>query len=178
MTAIRFMGNNAARFKADLCFAARDRAGAVLVEFALALPLLLLLLAGGYELGRAMWQHHLVDKGVRDATRFLTRVPNPTDAASVALARQLLMTGTLDAGAPTIVPEWAADPTLVQVAVQLKTFDNSNGDFRGPNGSTANITVVQLTATVKYTGVGLLSFIGLGNGLTYTITQEERHYGE
>lgn len=149
-----------------------------MVEFALALPLLLLLLAGGYELGRAVWHHHLVDKGVRDATRYLTRVPNPTDAASVARAKQLLMTGTLDAGATPVLRDWVVDPALVQVAVQLQTLDNSLGAFRGPDGGVANIDVVKLTATVQYNGIGLLPFIGFAGGISMVVSHEERHIGE
>lgn len=156
----------------------RDRAGAVMVEFALALPLLLLLLAGGYELGRAIWHHHLVDKGVRDATRYLTRVPNPTDAASIERARRLLVAGSFDAAATPVLADWVLDPSLVQVAVQLQTLDNSLGEFRGPDGGVANIDVVKLTATVQYNGVGLLPFIGFADGMTMVVSHEERHIGE
>lgn len=159
--------------------AAYDRGGAVLVEFALTLPLLLLLLAGGYEFGRLMWHHHLVNKGVRDATRYLARMDNPTDGAAVAQARQLLITGSLDAGAPALIADWVANPGLVQVAVTEKAFANTDGEFHGlEDGVPVPVKVVSLTATVTYQGVGLLSLIGFPNGLTYTASHEQRFFSE
>lgn len=156
----------------------RNHDGAAALEFALALPMLLVLLAGGYELSRAVWYHHLANKTVRDATRYVARMPDPLDPATQARAAVLARTGTLDPTASAILPEWDAYPERLQINVGVKTYDNSSGTFRGPKGGNEDIEVVQLVATVQFTGIGLLDLIGMPGGLTFTISHEERHIGE
>lgn len=53
---------------------ARDTRGAALVEFALALPILLLVFGVIVEGTRMMWSYQSAITGVRDATRYLARV--------------------------------------------------------------------------------------------------------
>ena len=48
----------------------RDTRGQELIELALVLPLLLLLLAGGVEFGRAFYTYNILTKSVRNAARF------------------------------------------------------------------------------------------------------------
>lgn len=48
--------------------------GAVAVEFALVLPLLLLAVGGAVELGRAFWFYDALSKATRDSARYLSRV--------------------------------------------------------------------------------------------------------
>ncbi len=50
----------------------RDRRGNELLEFALVLPLLVLLLAGAVEFGRAMYTYNILTKSVRNAARYLS----------------------------------------------------------------------------------------------------------
>jgi|LULE01.1.fsa_nt_gb Flp pilus assembly protein TadG len=52
---------------------ARDEGGAVLVEFALVLPMLLILFATTIESARMFWAYQATIAGVRDATRFVAR---------------------------------------------------------------------------------------------------------
>ena len=56
----------------------RCEEGAAILEFALVLPLLLALLAGGFELGRALLLQSALTEAVRGGTRYLARVPDPT----------------------------------------------------------------------------------------------------
>ena len=51
-----------------------DRSGAAMVEFAIALPLLLLVLAVVVEGSRIGWTHQAAASGVRDASRFIARI--------------------------------------------------------------------------------------------------------
>ena len=155
-----------------------ERRGVAALEFALALPVLIILLAGGYELGRALWQHHLVAKGVRDAARYLTRVPDPSAAQYVDRATNLVIRGSFDAAAAPLLWDWQDDPSLIQIQVSKETVDNSAGTFRGPDGGTADIDIVRVTATVQYRGTGLLAFIGMAGGIQYSLAHEERHFGE
>ena len=56
----------------------RCEEGAAILEFALVLPLLLALLAGGFELSRALLVQSALTEAVRGGARYLARVPDPT----------------------------------------------------------------------------------------------------
>ena len=76
--------------------------GAAILEFALVLPLLLALLAGGFELGRALLVQSALTEAVRGGARYLARVPDPTcrpscsagAAHAVALATEQILDNT------------------------------------------------------------------------------------
>lgn len=164
--------------KRQIRFAASAVRGTAALEFAFLLPVLIILLAGGFEFGRAFWHHHLVNKGVRDATRYLTRVPDPMAAQFTDVAENLVLRGSMDSSAPMLLPEWESDPNLVDINVGVKTYDNSAGTFRGPDGGIADIDVVQVTAEVVYPGIGLLALVGFPDGITFFAQHEERYLGE
>lgn len=50
----------------------RSERGAAAVEFALVLPVLLLVVAGAVEFGRAFWFYDALSKATRDATRYIS----------------------------------------------------------------------------------------------------------
>jgi Flp pilus assembly protein TadG len=72
--------------------------GVALVEFALVLPLLLLLSVFAIEFGRAIWEYNTVTKSVRDAARYLSI---QTPGTKVLQAQRLMVYGNLaGAGSP------------------------------------------------------------------------------
>src|SRR5918994_6792916 len=117
-----------------------DRGGAI-AEFMLGLVPLVLALALIFEFGRAFWSHQAVIKGVRDATRYLTRVEDPADPAAQAIAQRLLLTGQQ---APGGVARWSSgsEPPM---EVSVAEFANAGGTFRGP----ATIQIVNVAANVE-----------------------------
>lgn len=62
---------------------AEDRSGAVTVEFVIAVPLLLAVLAFAVQYGYAMQVRNALDVAVRDAARYLSRAP--VDAATATV---------------------------------------------------------------------------------------------
>lgn len=76
----------------------RSQLGVALVEFALVLPLLLVMTFIVTEFGRAIYQYHLLTKSVRDAARYLsTQAPGTGGTA----ARNLVVYGnTTGTGSP------------------------------------------------------------------------------
>lgn len=74
--------------------------GTAIVEFALVLPLLLLLTFITTEFGRALYQYNTLTKSVRDAARYLS-VQSPsiltTDLPKVANAKKLVVYGKFTA---------------------------------------------------------------------------------
>ena len=79
-------------------------------------------------------------KGVRDATRYLTRVEDPADPAAQAIA-QRLFTGQQ---APGGVARWSSGSAL-PMEVAVTEVANAGGTFRGP----ATIQIVNVAANVE-----------------------------
>lgn len=151
----------------------RDERGGAIAEFMLGLVPLVIALALVFEFGRAFWSHQAAIKGVRDATRYLTRVEDPNDGDAQAVAERLMLTGQQ---APGGTPRWSsgAEPPM---EVQIDTIAN-NGAFRGP----ATIQMVNVAANVELqlplSGVFAL-FGGSGLGVvTYSVGDTGRHYGQ
>lgn len=77
----------------------KTETGAAAVEFAIVLPLLVLVFTGMIEYGRLMWNYNALAKATRDAARFLSMEPaiKPTDAAQTS-AKTMVINATADAG--------------------------------------------------------------------------------
>jgi Flp pilus assembly protein TadG len=74
--------------------------GAALIELALIIPLLLLLTFTTTELGRAVYQYHVLVKAVRDGARYLSVQPPGTH---ITEARNLMVYGNLaGTGSPLV----------------------------------------------------------------------------
>jgi Flp pilus assembly protein TadG len=75
----------------------RER-GQSLLEFAITLPILLLLAAGTIEFGRAFYQYNTLSKAVREAARYISSKPynstERTNAARMAVYGNVTGTGT------------------------------------------------------------------------------------
>jgi hypothetical protein len=107
--------------------------GTAIIEFALSLPLLVLMSILVVELGRAMYQYNALTKSVRDAARYLSmQLPN----TQVAQAKNLVVFGNPDGtGAPLLPgldivahvpdPTWqpaGADPVINTVTIQVSNY--------------------------------------------------------
>jgi Flp pilus assembly protein TadG len=77
----------------------KKQRGAAIVEFALILPLLLILTFITVEFGRALYEYNIIAKSVRDAVRYLS-MQDPTiattDPGKVAIAKRLVVFGNPD----------------------------------------------------------------------------------
>lgn len=152
----------------------RNADGATLLELTILLPVLIALSFGVNEFGRALHHSHIVNKSVRDAGRYLSRVPavcpgGLVDAAHIATARNLALTGYPGGGSP-LISYWT-NPATVSVVVTC--YDNSAAAYRGR----AEIPIVRVTATVPYADLGFLATLGLP-AMTLTAAHEEVVVGE
>ena len=153
-----------------------------MVEFALCLPIFVLLLLGVAEVGRAILHYHIINKGLRDSTRYLGRVPvtcpavgtaagSVDNAANAATATNLAMTGSLNGGS-NLIDYWT-DPATITIEVDC--LDNSAAaNLCGTEACTGNsiLAVVRMRADVVYQDLGFLSVFGLGQ-LTFNADHEE-----
>jgi Flp pilus assembly protein TadG len=95
--------------------------GVALVEFALVLPLLLLLSLVTAELGRAVYCYNNITKVVRDSVRYLS-VQSP--GTHVAEARNLILYGYVDDnGNPPLL-----DSSLTAANVQAPVWQTAGSD--------------------------------------------------
>jgi hypothetical protein len=137
----------------------RKQQGVALVEFALVLPLLLVLSIITFEFGRAVWQYNTLTKSVRDAARYLSL---QTPGTKITQARNLMVYGNLGGtGAPLVRglstsnvpdPTWQAAgsaPVINTVTVRISGFTFNpmlSSAFGLPIGS---VTYSDITATMR-----------------------------
>jgi Flp pilus assembly protein TadG len=136
----------------------KSRRGAALVEFTLVAPIFIMLMCGLAEFSNALRQYHIMEKGVRDAGRYLARTPMAgcnVNGGEAAAARNLALTGHV-AGGNFLLPTWT-DPSTVTISI-AQCVDNSSGAYRGR----AQMPVIEVTARAPYVDLGMLSVLGFG----------------
>jgi Flp pilus assembly protein TadG len=169
------------RTRAARRFAKCDR-GAALAEFALVLPLLVVLLGAVIEITRGVYQYHVVAKGVQDAARFLSRreevvedgncPPGGNWSTAEALARNLALTGSTS-GSDYTMAHWN-DPNTITVTVNCTSGSTMVSPLA--SGAGATIPIVEVTARVPFNDIGLLGFLGI-EPLTISATHSEMGVG-
>lgn len=135
--------------------------GVAIVEFALILPLLLILTLITTEFGRAMYEYNTVAKSVRDAARYLSiQLPNTkqAEAANLVVYGKTAATDSdqpLARGLSTsnvTMPTWqnaGADPIITTVTVQVTgyTFNSMVPGVFGLN--LGSYTFAPISATMR-----------------------------
>ena len=146
----------------------KDERGSVVVEFVITLPLILAMLVLIAEFGRAIWYHHVVTKGVRDATRYLSRAPVSEFESFRERAGWLAMTG---------VPAVSADPAygwwsdIATVAASERVTLAGTPEFRTP----FQVVSVQAAVPVQFP---MLVLLGQGTTLTIAAADQARYIGD
>ena len=120
--------------------------GTAIVEFALILPLLLLLTMITTEFGRAIYQYNTIVKSVRNATRYLS-LQTPT--TKITEAKNLVVFGNIAGDEPALVPGL----TLSQVTPTWLEIESSV-----PRINTVTITVTGYTFRSMFTSVFGVTF--------------------
>jgi len=156
---------------------ARCSSAAAAVEAALMMPLMISLMVGGTDFGRAFAVSSTADKSMRDAARYLARMPcdaaalgTCTSAAAVCgwgltNAQNLAVYGKLTVlpGDMPLIPGWSTSNITLTLPTDCTSLPNP--------------TVIHLEATVPFTGI-MLSAVGLSNAITMHVHHEERWIGE
>ena len=156
---------------------AADRAGAAAAEMALVMPLLIILMVSTFELGHYFLSEHVVQKSVRDAARYASRLPmnnypgcSPTAAAQTQI-QKVARTGTPD-GTVQRLQGWNND-TMTTVSVSCDTSGTYTGiyvDFPG------GVPIVTVSAVVPYPS--LFGVMGISNSsLVVTARSQSAVFG-
>jgi hypothetical protein len=145
-----------------------------LVEFTLLAPILIGLMCGLAEFGQALRQVHVMQKGVRDAARYLAAVPvNPACVgvpdpagyswgAAETEAKSLALTGALTGGSP-LFRGWS-DPATITVDAATCLVN--------PRPAGLPLARIRVTASAPYADLGMLDFLGLAPP-TLTVSHEQ-----
>lgn len=154
----------------------RDGSGAAGVEFGIVFPLLVILAFGAIEMGRMLWEHEIITKGVRDGVRYLTRMPvsctavgpgGTFAAADQQAAINLVTNGTISSGTPILT---AYDSATFTVEVDCR-----DTAALGLSGGTYT-PVVRMIAEVPYIDY-FIGVLGIDD-VTFAVIHEEAHVGE
>jgi Flp pilus assembly protein TadG len=157
----------------------RESEGTALVEGAVLVPMMTVLLGGVFEFSWVFYQQKLVETGVRDAARYLTRVPanaaSPcaaTDASGTlytTYAQNIAVYGsTSTTGFNPRVNGW----TTADVTITCPTFDNSAGNYVGR----ATLYRVLVSTSFPETSLGFFGLLGLSPP-NISVSHEERYIG-
>ncbi|MEI8717239.1 TadE/TadG family type IV pilus assembly protein [Mesorhizobium sp. ISC11] len=155
-----------------------DQRGAVLVEMTLITPLMLILSAGVFEFGNLIHDKLLMEAGLTDGARFAARCNSQmyTDAGlaainCAAIAANIAVYGNPTGTAPARVAGWQTSDVTVTTNNNCK--DAVSGGVIQYRSTTAQVCTVRAAGTYPYTGVGMLSFIGIGP-ITLNGSHDER----
>jgi Flp pilus assembly protein TadG len=161
----------------------RDQSGAALLEMTVVMPFLLFLGFGLFEFSNALYQYHVITVGVREAARFAAGLPIPDPVVQdeacanpqvtpVGCAKRVAVTGEIDGD--TLKVDWwdTDDITITYPSVENTDLGGGLSSYRGGT----EITVVRVSTTATYSGLGFLTTLGL-EPFTITTGHEERHYG-
>ena len=171
--------------------------GTAAVEFSLFLFFILMpFLFGIFEIGRALEQHHVVTKSVRDAARYVARTTD--DSGADFTTTNLIDDGCAGTGAIVGLSSPAAAGNAKDLAMYGK-FSPVSGDtplmaawnlaanpaayqtvcISGPvavDTDTLTVDVITVTAMVPFEDI-LLQAFGIGP-ITFDVSHEERYIGE
>lgn len=151
----------------------RDEEGTALVEFAVVLPMMILVFAVIVEGARLMLSYQAAISGVRDATRYLSRVL-PADICTSGGSAS-----AYTAQLATIVRNSTSGRAVFPSAVTVSSVTPSVGCVSGTyRTSPAGVATVTAAITVNYPFSGVFSFAG-GSvaSVTTTITDSARIFG-
>lgn len=156
---------------------AADRAGSSAAEMVMVMPLLLFMMFGTFELGNYFLSEHVVQKAVRDASRYASRLPMSSYPACIPSAdaeediQQIARTGDPD-GTDERLAGWT-DNSMTDVELTCYPI----GTYRGIYADFADgVPVITVTATVPYSS--LFATMGLGSpSLTLRAASEAAVFG-
>lgn len=145
--------HTARRFKAN-------EHGNMMIEFALIVPILLMITAIVVELGFALHQENLLEKHVSAGAALAARANYPLSTSDRTTVTNMVRTGTVNGG-NDLLPGWSTGGTL-QISTQ--TY-NLNGE---------TVPYVNVSAQVPYMPLlpKLLGFLGFNN-ITLSTSHEE-----
>jgi hypothetical protein len=141
----------------------KDTNGSALLEGAIVVPILFAVLFGVYDFSWFFYHQHVMTIGIRDAARYLARLPDSCNATSpmwateAANAVNLATTGLVRGGSARI-RGWSTD----MISITCTPFDNRIGNdglriYRGGE----QVYVVTVSSRLPDPSLGFFRLLGL-----------------
>lgn len=154
----------------------KNTAGAALVEFSILLPVIFPLFFGMLEYGRLIYQHHIAEKGVKSAARYLARVVDDTGcglsstafSTATIQAKTLAIYGEFDGSGTPSISNWTDN----DISVDIDCTINTGGTWRGVD----DLPLITVSTTFTYSDLGLLGALGQ-DAVTVTASHQELFVG-
>jgi hypothetical protein len=146
------------------------QAGAAMVEFAILLPLMIVLVFGITEMGRAIYQQNTLSKAVASGARYMSRSAQSVNADCTQAGQwgpSINNAANLVAFGNALLPDLNAGDVSFTLEQRMVT----GGD---------NACVIIATASVEFSAIfgdTIVPFLDLGP-ITLSATVEERYHGE
>lgn len=151
----------------------RDDKGVALVEFAIVLPVMLLLFAVIVESGRMLKSYQAANAGVRDATRYLARIvrPDVCPGGGAVLA-------SYEAQLATIIGENIQAGSVFAPLIALDTTTPVVTSLDCSHGNLGPFAEVSANLVINFPFSGIFSLVG-GSLSTFTasVSDQARIYG-
>lgn len=151
-----------------------DRRGAAMVEFAFALPMLVITIVGVIEVGRAIHYHQALTEGVRAGVRYLSRVADPCSSEAKEAATGLLVTRSIGWSNPPVFVDWPVSYASTSSDPDFQV------DFIGCDAATGELAGSTVTMTAEYAfadSLGMLRWIGHAGGFPLRTGHQELWFG-
>ncbi|WP_292329250.1 TadE/TadG family type IV pilus assembly protein [Mesorhizobium sp.] len=157
----------------------RDERGTALIEMAIIAPLMLLLSAGVFEFGNLIHKKLLIEAGLDDAARYAARCNSALYTGSgltincADVAANIAVFGNAAGTGNSRVAGWAKTNVTITIAASGSCHDAVVAGVTQYRSATAQVCIVRAASTYAYSGVGMLSLLGIGT-ITLTDFHEER----
>jgi Flp pilus assembly protein TadG len=163
----------------------RDHRGTALVETALILPLMVPLSAGVFEFGNLIHDKLLMEAGLTDGARFAARCNSQmyTDNGLAAIncatiAANIAVFGNAGGTGSPRVKGWqkaggTSNNATVTIAASASCHDAVVSGVTEYRSTTAQVCIVRAAGAFPYSGIGMLSLLGIGP-ITLNGFHEER----
>lgn len=141
--------------------------GVSTVELAVTLPLILLVMTGIAEFGRALYQTTLIERGLRAAGIYGARADLPINSTTLARMEHLVKTGSLESDAPYLLTNWANPNATVSITVS--SYDTGQ----------QTVPVFRIEASVPFEPMipGMFQMFGF-EGFTIGSDHEQAYVGQ
>ncbi len=123
--------------------------GGLVVEAALLFPIFLAIILGGADGSFMLIQNHKLETQLSTAASFLSKSDWPEQHETAA--RQLAITGSPAGGPTAILKGWSVEDIHISYVVTT----NNRDDYR----NAGDVRTVQLSSTIGYQGLGILSSV-------------------
>jgi len=151
----------------------RSKEGTPSVEFALYLPILVLILVGVSEFGRAVMQSTILEKSLRSGALYAARSNLPLSAASLAEIQNVVQNGNPDGTGNFLIDGWGDTSASITISVSNYTLA-SETSVLGSN----QLPVITIDASVPYQPIlgDIMAVLGMG-GIVLNLSHEQAHIG-